>query len=73
MTAPVPVTVQPRSRRAAGLALGYLPPGAVLQLEDGQLLRVQPAGELDGIVLGGRPHGGIGEDPSAGRSAARAR
>lgn len=61
------IAVDPRAARAHGLPPLRLLAGAVVQLEDGRRLRVQPAGELDPIVQGGTPHAGIGEDPAARR------
>lgn len=66
MTAPV--ALHRLARRAAAFSFVHLPVGAIVVLEDGTRWRVQPRGELDRVVEGGRPHGGIGEDPSAGRA-----
>lgn len=62
----IPALLPPRTRRAHGLALVFLPVGAIVILEDGTRWRVQPAGELDLIYEGGRPHGGVAEDPAIG-------
>lgn len=64
----IPALLGRQARRAAGICLAYLPVGAVVVFEDGTRWRVQPRGELDPIVEGSRPHGGIAEDPSAGRA-----
>lgn len=67
MSAPT-VTLHPRARSAAGLQLHRLPAGAIVEMPDGRRLAVQPGGELDPVVQGGRPHGGIAESASAGRA-----
>lgn len=64
----IPAPIHRLARRAAALSLVYLPVGSVVVLEDGTRWIVQPRGELDPVVEGGRPHGGIAEDPSARRA-----
>lgn len=61
------LAIDTRAAKAHGLARLVLPAGAVVVLEDGRSLRVQPSGALDPVVQGGTPHGGIGEDPTAAR------
>jgi hypothetical protein len=56
------------ARREAGICVTHLAPGSVIQMVDGRLLRVMPGGELDPVHQGGRPHGGIAEDSTAGRA-----
>lgn len=64
-----PVAVDPRAARAFGLAPAVqLRPGAVVQLEDGQQLRLQASGALHRVVQGGQPRGGIAEDAAARRA-----
>lgn len=65
------VIVAVRARRAAGLRVAALPVHAVLVGDAGERWRVRPDGGLDRIIQGGRPHGGIAEDETAGRGAER--
>lgn len=62
------VLLHRRARREEGIAVLHLLPGSVVEMPDGRRLRVQPGGELDPVVQGGQPHGGIAEDASAGRA-----
>ncbi len=59
------VRIDPRAARAYGVA-GELPVGAII-VTAGVVLRVRADGGLDRVGAGGRPHGGIAEDPTATR------
>jgi hypothetical protein len=62
------VLLDVRARRALGISVGALPSAAVVIDDTGHAYLVRDDGGLDRIVQGGRPHGGIAEDPTARRS-----
>jgi hypothetical protein len=63
------VLLDPRAARAVGSGVLAFPILAVLVGDTGEMFIVRPDGGLDRVIQGGRPHGGIAEDPTA-RSAA---
>jgi len=62
------VALDPRARRALGLAVAYLPTHAIVVDDRGHRWRVRCDGGIDLVVQGGLPHGGIAADPTAGHA-----
>jgi hypothetical protein len=56
----------PRSRRERPWLPALTVPGRIYIGPTGEVLRAHHGGGVDRVVLGGRPHGGIAEDASAG-------
>lgn len=69
MTRALVIVTHPLARRAWPWLPVFLGEGRIYVGPTGEFLRANADGTLDVVYQGGRPHGGIGEDPAPGRRA----
>lgn len=64
---PAVLVTHPLWRRACPWLPPFVVEARIYLGPSGELLRAGADGTLDFVRLGGRPHGGAGEDPAPGR------